>query len=396
MTPAPAEIDLHTLHLRIAGLGLQLDFGPGHEALAEEAARLWAHLAADPEAGTVPIGPEVPTTRRTYLVPPEDARAEAARWIADGRVEALGPLLTRPDAVILAPGPGAAYALSGDVTREIIGRLLGTRILLHAGVVAHPQRGVVAMVGASGAGKSTATLTLGREGAYLTDELAIIDPVSRAVTAYAKPVSRISAASGRKQDHALDALGLEPAPGATGIDVLVLLDRAEDASPGLERVPQAEALLALVEQSSSLWAVPHGLASLAEILRRAGGALRARYAEATQLAALLADPPPPCEEAWEEIPVPDLEAPAEGALALAPLAQALAVEDGLVLLAEGRATHLVGLGAVIWEELAAAGSLSIEELEQRVVAFAGPHPDSAAMLAAAVDTLVEDGWIRRG
>ena len=94
--------------------------------------------------------------------------------------------------------------------------------------------------------------------------------------------------------------------------------------------------------------------------------------------------------------MPGPEEPAEGALALAPLAQALAVEDGLVLLAEGRATHLVGLGAVIWEELGAAGSLGIEELEQRVVAFAGPHPDSSAMLVAAVNTLVEEGWVRRG
>lgn len=414
--PAPgvaAELDLHTLHLDVAGLRLDLDFGPGHETLALETARLWKHLEAEP-------GSPAAASRRTYLAPPADARAAVLRLAAAGSTDALGPLLARPDAVVVLPGPGAAYAVSGDVTREVINRLLGDRILLHAGAVVHAQLGVVVVVGASGAGKSTATLALGADGTYLTDELAIIDPENRALSAYPKPVSRVvpdgDATAGRtpgmKRDTALDELGLTPASGAVGVDLLVLLDRVDDSVAVVERVPLARALLSLVEQSSSLWAVPHGLAVLAGMLSEAGGALRARYTEATQLAGLLAACPPPLVESWEEIlprggqapgasesfdpTVVVIDDPAPGTLSLAPFAQAIAVEDGLVVLAEGRASHLTGLGTVIWEEVGAAGAVDQSQIEQKVVEFAGPHPDSTAMVAAAVDTLVEDGWILRG
>src|SRR5699024_12216810 len=65
-----------------------------------------------------------------------------------------------------------------------------SRLLLHAGAVAHPELGTLVLVGASGAGKSTASSLLGRAGAYLTDELTIITPGSFAITPYPKPVSK--------------------------------------------------------------------------------------------------------------------------------------------------------------------------------------------------------------
>lgn len=365
-----------TLPLRIAGIRMELRFGPGHEELAAEAERLWRHLRED---GPGPVGSD--PLRRTYCVPAADGPA---------------------DAVTIGPGPGAAYALSGDVTRQLIGRLLGSRILLHAGVVRHPRLGVVAVVGASGAGKSTATSALGRGGGYLTDELAIIDPGTLAVTAYPKPVSRVRGGSRRKQDLALEELGLEPLAGVPGIDHLVLLDRDAEASPCLERVGLAQALLDIIAQSSSLWTLPHGLAALARLVTGTGGALRARYAEADQLAGMLADPPAPAAEDWQEIALPSTAGPGPGpgpgpgTVGVAAPVQALAVEDGAVVLAEGRAAHLTGIGALVWEELASSGPRSLAQLEAHVVRIAGAHARSAELVAAAVDALVAEGWAVRG
>ncbi|MFC0674724.1 hypothetical protein [Brachybacterium hainanense] len=388
-----------TVRLRVAGVDLDLDFGPGHEDLAREVDGLWSGHLGRPETRD-PQPAEDGTLRRTYVVPPreEELGLAVAELVAPVAGEASRGLLTRPDAMILAPGPQAAYAVSGDLTRAVIGRLLGEAILLHAGVVEHPRLGVLALVGASGAGKSTATLELGRGGVYLSDELAILDPVSHAVTAFPKPVSRVLGEDGGKQDIALAALGLRAGTGSAAPGTVVLLDRVRDGEASLSRVPLAEALLAIIEQSSSLWRVPGGLASLARLLLGAGGALRVRYREAAELPALLAHPPAAAREDVEEIPARSITtaAPPAGTADLTPYVQALAVEDGVVVLREGRAAHLTGLGSLLWEELQADGPLGPAELERRIVEGAGEHPDSARLIAEALDALVEAGWAHRG
>jgi HprK-related kinase A len=61
--------------------------------------------------------------------------------------------------------------------------------LLHAGAVAHQGCGLI-FPGASGQGKSSLTTALILEGfTYLSDELAVIDPTTRQVSAFPKPVS---------------------------------------------------------------------------------------------------------------------------------------------------------------------------------------------------------------
>lgn len=258
------------LHLTLPSGPMTLRFGPGHDELAQEMAQLWAHMAgSEPGAVRVISAPDHPDpTARGMMIP---------------------------------PGPGAAYTLSGYITREVLRGLVGKRLLLHAGVIEHPQLGVVLLVGPSGAGKSRATTVLGREGRYLTDELAIIDPSRFTVQAYPKPVSRVQE-NGRKRDLTLSSQGLEPALVAGAPDHVVLLNRVDarddgpSTSASLRRVPLAEALVAIVGQSSSMWQIPEALVMLARLLDRAGGALEVTYVDAEQIAPLLSDPPTPVAE----------------------------------------------------------------------------------------------------
>ncbi|WP_198683981.1 hypothetical protein [Brachybacterium sp. YJGR34] len=352
------------LVLELPGVGLELSFGPGHEALAAEAAALWAHRA-DP-AATV-------TARRAVRVPGDTPD---------------------PGALVIPPGPSAAYQLSGRITRVVIEALIGTRVLLHAGAVDHEELGPVLLVGPSGAGKSTAVAVLGHGGGYLSDELAIIDPTSRAVTGFPKPVSRIGP-DGVKRDAAPAALGLRPTVSADAPERIVLLDRGPTATGTVRRLPLGEAMPRLIEQTSSLCRVPGGLAALAALVTRSGGALQVGYREAEELPALLADPPAAHDEDWEELPAGPARPAAEpaGALTAAPYDQALVLENGVLVLASTRAGHLPGLAGLVWERLRDAGGLDPDQLESVVAAELGAHPQSRTLLASTVDALVRGGWV---
>ena len=105
----------------------------------------------------------------------------------------------------------------------MIRRLIGTRLLLQVRPVCHPELGTLVLVGASGAGKSTASSLLGRGGAYLTDELTIITPGSFAITPYPKPVSKHDPELGAKRDLALPGLGLRAADEAAALAPAMVL-----------------------------------------------------------------------------------------------------------------------------------------------------------------------------
>lgn len=389
-----------TLRLRLAGVPTRLDLAPGHAPLAAELAVLWAHLLD-------PVDPAAPASlHRRYILPRptgEPAPAETSRT------------------QVIVPGEGAAYAVSGDLTRALIHHHLGRRILLHAGTVHHDHLGVLVLVGPSGAGKSTATLTLSREGRYLTDELTILDPENHQVTGYPKPISRRGDGAG-KRDHSLAELGLIAAESAPRPGLVVLLSRDAAASARLERVPHIEALREIIAQSSSLWQVPGALSALHALLERTGGAVRAHYREATELAALLAAPPPPlraedAEELPEAEPVTDPLMPESastsaeidtgtetgtevdarpGLLTAASAAQALAIGEEILVLSERRAVQLQGLPALAYALLREAGTLREDELLTRLVAEIGEHPEAGTLLAEALGILSGQGLLHRG
>ena len=371
------------IRLEVADHSVLLTFGPGLEAVAEEIDALWSHLRATGD------GDATPQIRLDYVLTGGDLPA--------GTI----PLPARPE---------ASYTISGHLTREVICRLIGTRLLLHAGAVAHPELGTLVLVGASGAGKSTASSLLGRNGAYLTDELAILEPGTFALTPYPKPVSKHDPQLGAKRDFALGDLGLRPADdvAAPAPAMVLLLERIRDESEvgegsSVTRVPLSEALTWIVPQTSSLWELPGGLAALAGLLDSVGGALEVRYREAVELEELLRCLPPAEHVETVEIePRPgdaaagEDTAPAPGRIAAVPFRQALAVESGLFLLGEHGAIHLPGLAGLVWDLLADAGPLTFDQLEQLVVEEIGEHPKSATLVRSTVADLVDHGWARQG
>ena len=378
-----ARTTVTATRLEVAGHSVLLTFGPGLETVAEEIDTLWTHLlSADDDGAT-------PQIRLDYALAGGDLPA--------GTV----PLQARPE---------ASYTISGHLTREVIRRLIGTRLLLHAGAVAHPELGTLVLVGASGAGKSTASSLLGRDGAYLTDELTIITPGSFTLTPYPKPVSKHDPELGAKRDLALPGLGLRAAEevAAPAPAMVLLLKRIRDddevgEGSSVTRVPLSEALTRIVPQTSSLWEVPGGLAALAGLLDSVGGALEVRYREAAELEELLRRlPPPEHVETVEIAPRPGDAAAGEdtalvpGTIAAAPFRQALAVESGLFVLGQHGAIHLPGLAGLVWDLLADAGPLTVDQLEQLVVEEIGEHPESAALVRGTVAELVDHGWARQG
>lgn len=366
------------LSLRVAGVRIDIIFGSGFDELVESMRNLWApHLvrASDVDAAD----------RMSFVTTPDPGC---------------------PEAVVLKAGPASSYVLSGHITRAVIRRLIGQRLLLHAGVVEHPRFGVIVLVGPSGAGKSTASVELGRSGRYLTDELAILEPIRFQVTGYPKPVSRVdSALDGRgKRDISLEELGLVPGQCSAAPDHILLLERRDaglaqannsEDEDFLERLPLHQALLRIVEQSSSLWCLPGGLARLAELLTSTGGAIRVRYRESATLASLLEQIPEPVDEDWRELVAGSVTAVDPKALVPAEACQSLTLESGAVILGERRAIYAPGLVGLVWSDLYTSGGRTVEQLELEVVRLIGPHPDSSLMVREAVNELVRESWVQQ-
>ncbi|MEF2978744.1 hypothetical protein [Subtercola sp. YIM 133946] len=127
-----------------------------------------------------------------------------------------------------------ADALSGLITRMAIDERRGELLMFHAGGVADPATGnVIAFLGASGRGKTTASIALGREFEYVTDETLAIDD-DLGVLAYGKPLSvKQPPPEPWKDQVSPGALGLRR-PGRRPLRLagVVLLDRVVGAVGG--------------------------------------------------------------------------------------------------------------------------------------------------------------------
>jgi PqqD family protein of HPr-rel-A system len=156
------------------------------------------------------------------------------------------------------------------------------RLLLHAGVVEREGR-VALLTGPSGRGKSTLTAASVVSGAaYLSDELAIVDPATRAVTPYAKAleldddaVERLGLSDGspvgtghrREQHVAPGALGRVSAGGTVAL--LVLLEPPGAGEPAPTVLAPADAMLRLLpDVLPQTWTLPGALDALAELCER--------------------------------------------------------------------------------------------------------------------------------
>jgi hypothetical protein len=172
---------------------------------------------------------------------------------ADGKID--GRLIW---SIALPPAAPIAMLLG-----EIAGTLTTflTRLLfIHAGVVAFGGRGMV-LVGHSGAGKTSTVAALVRTGAaFLSDEVALLDPATGVVMPFAlpmavKPWTRRAAGAlppGRSitREGGMEFWLPRNLGGTVTIDTFVLL-RRQEPGPCLTPISSAAMLLALAEHASS-------------------------------------------------------------------------------------------------------------------------------------------------
>lgn len=181
------------------------------------------------------------------------------------------------------------HHLSPAVTTRAIDAMAGELVMLHAAALADPLSGRTAvLVAASGTGKTTASVTLGRTFAYLTDETAAIAR-NGVVKPYRKPLSIIDGGHFKKQ-VAPSTLGLRSTDAVGKLAALLVLERAPDhhGPPVVELLDTVDAIAAIAPQSSYLPSMDKPLHRLAELIHIAGGARRVRYAESAHLEPVLA------------------------------------------------------------------------------------------------------------
>jgi hypothetical protein len=178
-------------------------------------------------------------------------------------------------------GDAVGFALAG-LNRLVADASSGQQLVLHAGVVERDHR-VALLTGPSGRGKSTLTAAVVASGAsYVSDELAIIDPVTRFVTPYAKALELDGDAVGRLGLADMSALGAagrrewHVPPGALGrvsaggtVSLLVLLEPAGSPDADPTELGPAEAMLRLLpDVLPQTWSMPGALDAVAELCER--------------------------------------------------------------------------------------------------------------------------------
>ena len=265
----------------------------------------------------------------------------------------------------------------------------GDLTMLHACGVADPATGgVVALVAKSGTGKTTAATVLARTYGYVTDETVAIRP-DGSVIPYAKPLSIKQEAGTPKQQVGPDALGLLEAPAQLVLRSIVLLDRVEGTervAPVLRRVPLADAVLALIPDSSSQGDLHEPLQSLCRLIDSVGGVWQVTYSEAADLPEALEalfTAQPVHEPEWspvagEHARLADIP---KGFVRRAPFKDAVAVGTDLLVMLDSGVVRLSGIGPAIWA--AASRPISRDELTRAVREVHGaPEGHQAAVVRA--------------
>ena len=313
---------------------------------------------------------------------------------------------------------GYLYAVQMRVTLAAVAAGTGRLLMWHAAGLTDKEGRVVGLVAASGTGKTTATAYLATHGwGYVTDETLACTPDGQ-VWPYPKPLAfrRPPGDDGtleHKSSVGPDELGLGEAADRPTLHRLVLLDRQADllGEPTLTPVPLAEAMLALVGQSSGLVALPIPLQRFCAVLDRVGGAWRLTYTEISEAAPALdrlmteptaASAQPDGSPSWLPEPAdrPDRRGPVDpqGEIVWrAPYVDAVACGSDLgeiLVLVGSVPAHLRGIGTDIWR--AAGDGVAEADLVGLIETAHGPHPEAAAMVGAAVDDLVQASVLVRG
>ena len=311
--------------------------------------------------------------------------------------------------------PAMGEQLTTAITVAAITARKHDLLMLHAGAVADPVTGaVVAFIGRSGAGKTTAIIALARHFGYVTDETTAIQD-DLVVVPYPKPLSVINPGPDHHKDQlSPDDLGLLDLPALPlKIVALLVLDRSDDhpadAPAVLEPVELADVVPELVAQISFLSARERPLQRLQDLVHACGGLQRVSYREASSLhvvvRALFDSPEVASRLATDTV----IGAPRSEQATSAPIGSVADVphyqcspvndaigQDGRVIVLQGnRVQVLDGIAPALWS--AAARPRSLDDLVAAVLAVHGAPVGGGAtgLVRAAADELVEGGILTR-
>ncbi|MGC0236660.1 ATP-binding protein [Arthrobacter sp. SD76] len=294
-----------------------------------------------------------------------------------------------------------AETLTTRLTLAAILANAGELTMLHACGVADPLTGaVVALVAKSGSGKTTAASVLAKSYGYVTDETVAIAH-DGSVVPYPKPLSVKHGRSPYKRQVGPDELGLLPVIAMPFIQSIVLLDRVQGGvpmAPVLKKVPLADAVLALLPETSSQAKIGAPLQSLCHLIDDVGGVWQVTYSEAEDLPAVL-------EPLFREQPRPEPEWEAkvtesagtedipQDAFRRAPAQDAVAVGGDLLVMLENHVVRLSGIGPAIWE--AAAAPVPLEDLMEAVARVHGTPEGYPAAVERAAQQLAAESVLEK-
>lgn len=289
-----------------------------------------------------------------------------------------------------------AENLTSRLTVAAILANAGEFTMLHACGVADPDTGaVVALVARSGTGKTTVSAVLAQTYGYVTDETVAID-WDGSVVPYPKPLSVKQGPGLPKRQLGPDELGLQRAPAKPFIQSIVLLNRVRGRGhrhPVLEPMPLADAVLALIPDSSSQGELEAPLQSLCHLIESVGGVLQVTYSEAADLPAALeplftsrAATSHGQDSAWEARPARNSpkQIPA-GWVRRTAAKDAVAIGSDLLVMLDKEIVRLTGIGPAIWD--ATAQAVQPEQLAQAVAKVHGAPEGYRAAVVRAVEQL---------
>ncbi len=152
----------------------------------------------------------------------------------------IHPPDAQPSALVNGePSPGEWDRLESELALFAAERI-DQRVAVHAAVIVHCGRAVL-VPGMSGAGKSSLCVAAVAAGAtVLTDEYALVDPVSGWVTGWLRPV-RV-----RRADGGVDRLDLAVASGPVPVGLVALVTYSSSEKPTLAPIAVADTVLGLL------------------------------------------------------------------------------------------------------------------------------------------------------
>lgn len=251
--------------------------------------------AGKSEAGVEHVVPITAlSTRVDIVVRSDEAKGQlTAAWSrclapSHGHVEDIPQLLAADSTMPLTPE--LHHRLVARIAEHAFEKIGGQVLLLHAAGICDEFGGVTALVGRSGAGKTTAASRICAHGpGYVTDETVAVTRDGHVVP-FPKPLS-IDVGREAKEHVGPDQLGLGRAPDDLTLRRILLLDRRSDhvGEPVITPVGDLEAAFELVSHTSALMRVDRPLNRLVELVRSVGGVQLVRYANAEDLIPLVTE-----------------------------------------------------------------------------------------------------------